>query len=226
MDSIIQEEFDKRQGDIDVIIELVELLSSGSTIDILCDNGDIKTLDYEDRLLNSLVSVISLVTYNQIESTMRGGLEALYDDIADNSISYEELRRDIQKEVLGGILSKYTSGKKLHEEVQGSLNLKVPSLSLNIRKIFNGNIDSSKIYNIRDAYGIALDANPEYRNGVEVTYFKDARNDLAHGNISFSEYGSVNPHSEIISKSKRVSGYLKSVISGFNSYIESKGYRA
>ena len=59
-----------------------------------------------------------------------------------------------------------------------------------------------------------------------LTDFKDARNDLAHGNISFSEFGSSHPHNEIIDKSRRVSGYLKSVITAFDNCIEEKKYRS
>jgi len=226
MNSMIQEEFNKRQEDIETIIDLVEALVCGTTLDILSEEGDIKQFDYNERLINSLVSVISLITYNQIESTMRGGIEALYDDIADNNISYEELRETIQKEVLSGILRKYESGRNLHTAIQNKLSLKIPGLSLNIKKVFNGNIDSEKVYKVRDTYGLNLTTRPTDRNGVDITDFKDARNDLAHGNISFSEFGSSHPHNEIIDKSRRVSGYLKSVITAFDNCIEEKNYRS
>lgn len=227
MDSIIQEEFDHRQDDIELIIELVEKLSEGSTLDILNDtNSEIETFNYQDRLINTLSSVICLMTYNQIESTMRGCLEALYDDISDNQVSYEALKEDIQKEVLTGILKKYDTGKSLHSSVGSNLHINAPAISLNIRKVFNGNIDSQKVYDIKNTYGVNVLADSAYRNGVDITSFKDARNDLAHGNISFSEYGDNNPYSDVISKSKRVTGYMNSVISAFDTYIDEQKYKS
>lgn len=226
MDSIIQEEFDRRQEDIDLVINLVEKLAQGSTLDILNVNGDIETFDYQENLISTLSSVICLMTYNQIESTMRGCLEALYDDISDNNISYEVLKEEIQREVLNGILKKYDSGKSLHKTVGGDLHLKAPAVSLNIRKVFNGNIDSQKVYDIKNTYGVSIPQNPEHRNGIDITAFKDARNDLAHGNISFSEYGDDNPYTDIIIKSSRVSSYMKSIITAFDSYIDQQHYRS
>ncbi|HIF5826069.1 TPA: MAE_28990/MAE_18760 family HEPN-like nuclease [Vibrio parahaemolyticus] len=227
MNSIIQEEFDHRQDDIELIIELVKKLSKGSTLDILNEeNEDIETFDYQERLIDTLSSVICLMTYNQIESTMRGCLEALYDDISDNNISYDALKEDIQKEVLNGILKKYDTGKSLHNSVGSALHLKAPAVSLNIRKVFNGNIDSKKVHDIKNTYGVNVLADAAFRNGVEITSFKDARNDLAHGNISFSEYGNDNPYSEVISKSTRVTGYMNSVISAFDIYIDEQKYKS
>jgi len=227
MNSIIQEEFDRRQDDIELIIDLVNLLSEGDTIDVLMENSaEIKSYDYDSRLISTLSSVISLMTYNQIESTMRGCLESLYDDISDNEISYEELKQEIQKEVLSGLIKKYETGNKLHSVVESDFNQRAPVASLNIRKIFNGNIDSKKVYTIRDIYGVSIANNPNHRNGVDITTFKDARNDLAHGNVSFSEYGDSNPYTDTISKSGRVSEYLRAVIYGFDDYIEQKNYKS
>lgn len=227
MDSIIQEEFDRRQEDIDLVIELVEKLAKGNTLDILNNtNAEIESFTYHDRLINTLSSVLCLMTYNQIESTMRGCLEALYDDISDKNISYDALKTEIQKEVLNGILKKFETGKKLHDSVGKELHLRAPAASLNIRKIFNGNIDARKIYDIKDTYGVIIPVNPAHRNGTDITTFRDARNDLAHGNISFSEYGDNNPYSDVINKSNRVTGYMSSIISAFDTYIEEQNYKS
>ncbi|RDL28810.1 hypothetical protein DA099_17225 [Photobacterium damselae] len=227
MSSIIQEEFEHRQEDIDLIIELINFLSNSNSIIVHPDNEEEhRSYSYDSRLISTLSGVISLMTYNQIESTMRGCLEALYDDMTDNNIHYHDLKVDIQKTILDGIVKNYPNGNLLHGKVGAELTKKLPLASLNIRKVFNGNIDSQKIYKIRDTYGISFSVNPALRNGVEITSFKDARNDLAHGNISFSKYGNDNPYTEVIDKSGRVSGYLRAIISGFDSYIEEKKYKS
>lgn len=217
MESIIQEEFDCRQEDIDLIIDLIMELQKGDFIKSNIDN---------DRLVNTLSSVISLMTYNQIESTMRGCLESLYDDINDKKIPYDQLKNDIQLEVFNGILKKFTTGKGLHSAVGTNFHLMAPIISLNIRSIFNGNIDTKKIHAIKEKYAVNVDADIAYRNGMDITSFKDARNDLAHGNISFSAYGNRNPYTEVIDKSNRTSGYMKAIISAFDLYISNQDYKS
>ncbi|EGR3918669.1 MAE_28990/MAE_18760 family HEPN-like nuclease [Vibrio cholerae] len=227
MESLIQEEFTLRQDDIDLIIELTEKISKGKRISVHDSSGEtIEILEYGEKTVNVLKSALFLLAYNQVESTMRGCLEQLYDDITDNNIGYDELKSEIQTTILKGLLKNYQSGGELKKVVQNQLNLKSPSASLKIKKVFNGNIEASTIYDIRDTYSIKISPKPTDRNGVDITTLKEARNDLAHGNISFSEFGGRHPFETVKETVSRSSSYLISVIEGFQTYLDSKGYKA
>lgn len=224
MDSIVHDEFYERQDDLELIIDLIQSLKDGSKIQVTKSDGTTSTLNYDDKLTNTLCSALFLLTYNQIESTMRGCLESLYDHFSDENVSYRTLKADIQKEILNGIVKNYENGEKLHDSVGSELELKSPSISLNIRKVFNGNIDTSKVLDIKKTYGINITQNPAHRNGCDISAFKTARNDLAHGNKSFSKLGAENSLPEVINMSERVALYLDTLIDAFNEYINNKDY--
>ena len=227
MNSLIQEEFSLRQEDIDLIIELTEKLSKGNHIEIKNSNDEsVDELDYTEKTINVLKSVVYLLAYNQTESTMRGCLEQVYDDIADNEVSYDELKSDIQTAILKGLLKKFDSGVTLKRSVQNQLSMNSPQASLEIRKVFNGNVEAQTIYDIRDTYSIPIHPRAEDRNGTDITALKKARNDLAHGNISFSEFGAEKPLQEVKDTIVRTSSYLESVIQGFDQYIADSGYKS
>ena len=98
MRSPILDEFEERQSDLDHIIELTKFLNEGNTIVIRSEKGkEIDSFQYGDKTLHILNGVINLMSYNQVESTMRGCLLSIYDDISDNRIKYDELKREIQK---------------------------------------------------------------------------------------------------------------------------------
>ena len=115
---------------------------------------------------------------------------------------------------------------KLRNKLSTNINLSLPSASLNIRKVFNGNIRAKTIYDIADKYSIIINSKADDREGTDITDLLKARNDLAHGNISFSEFGENNTYTETVNRSGRSSSYLRSVITAFNDYISAKGYKS
>lgn len=225
MDNIIKEEFDDRQADIDILIDLVELFGKGEKIIVKDDEDDvIDSFSIEDQLVNVLKSVIFIMSYNQVESTLRGCLESVYDDFEDNEICYDQLLDSIQTEILNGLLKTYDSGKTLRNSVRNQLSLKAPKASLRIKKVFSGNVTRDTITKIKKDYGLRIDAPPEARDGQDLTTLKDARNDLAHGNYSFSKFGRSNSLQDSIQISKRTSAYLNATISHFADYVDNQRY--
>jgi hypothetical protein len=225
MTDIIQEEFDARQSDLDALIALTTLIDKGKILSIKAENGnEPDTLVVNEQLIDVLKSVIHIVTYNQVESTVRGCIEAVYDNLDDNNIGYDMLRKDIQKEILSGILKGYESGNTLHGKVGSELNLKTPRVSLNLKKVFSGNVSRDTFTYLKDSYGLKVNAPREARDGQDLGGLKNARNDLAHGNISFSKFGAKDSLIEFIAISGRTSCYLQSAIMSFEDYIENKQY--
>ncbi|EGU59514.1 hypothetical protein VINI7043_09806 [Vibrio nigripulchritudo ATCC 27043] len=228
MSSLTRDEFDLRQEDIDLFNELLDALNKGRCLDVLDERtGEICKLDYSERLIHVLNSVVYLLTYNQIEASMRGCIEELYDDITDAGVGYDDLKETIKTEILRGLLRNFESGSKLKENLpDGPLSLSAPSTSLNVRKIFNGNIKLENIREILSKYDVSTVFPSTCRDGQDIDKFKYARNNLAHGVFTFSDYGSKNTSSDIIDMSERASIYVKTVVDSFEQYTFKREYKA
>jgi hypothetical protein len=226
MTDLILEEFERRQEDIDLMIDFITSISEGSYIKVYNeDNDELKNIQCKMDLVSTLNSLLHLMTYNQAESSIRGCIESLYDDFTDSSIRYSQLKPLIQKELLTGIYRKFENAKTLHDAVGSSIDEKIPSISLDVDKILSGNVERKTIAKIAENYNIIINAPAGSRDGTELGNFKNARNDLAHGNISFSKFGATKPLEATIAESNRVTSFLRSVIISFGDYISNKDYK-
>lgn len=231
MASLIQDEFDVRQDDIDLLIDLTKKLNemnvSGYSADYLDENEDINSLHVSQRLIDVMKSALYLLAYNQTESTMCSCLAEVYDKIDDNEVTYDELKPGIQKAVIRGLLKRYSGGGgTLVSTIDGKLSLNSPKASFDVENVFSGNIKTESIHELKNAYGINVAWNASHKNGIDITTLKDARNDLAHGNMSFSRYSSSKDLEVVIGEVNSSSSYLNAVISGFEQYVNNCEYKA
>lgn len=228
MSSLTRDEFDIRQEDIDLFNDLLGVINKGQTLDVLDERtGDIHTHTYSERLVHVLNSVVYLLTYNQIEASMRSCIEELYDEIQDANVGYDDLKESIKTEILRGLLRNFESGSKLKEKLpDGPLSLSTPSASLNVRKIFNGNIKLESIREILEKYDVNASFPRSCRDGQDIDKFKYARNHLAHGVITFSNFGSNNTSEDVIKMSERASTYVKTVVDSFEQYTNAQDYKS
>lgn len=222
MDSIAKENFNKRLDDIDLIRELSTVIdeklknakSSKSTVE----------LTINEDALNVLKSCLQMLTYNLVESSMRNCLEGVYDHIEDKGVGYSELSANVQEEILSGFLKKFDSGSFFRNEVKNDLNLLGPKASLAPKKIFNGNIDSAKVHSIKKKYRLSLTPHKDLRNGTDLDGLKDSRNELSHGNSSFSDHGRKDDLITLLEQTDRIVNYVKSVINAFENYTSEQCY--
>jgi hypothetical protein len=221
MSSLIREELDAKQEDLDLIIELTEFLATSNDIRTMDSSGNELAID--DKLIDILKSVIHMMSYNQVESTLRGCVEEVYDHLADNEVGYDKLQNCMQKEILSAVVK---NNDNIYDLVGSDLNLKIPKASLQIKKVFNGNVSKKTFNDINDHYGLRVQANSENKDGVGLGVIKHARNELAHGNMSFSKHGRKASLEEFLEISKSVSSYMQSTITAFDDYIEDEKYLA
>jgi len=230
MNSLIREEFDKKQENIDIVIELTQFLEKGDLLRIsdstLPQASNTGELAFNEQLVDVLKSVIYMMSYNQLESTARSCLENVYDHLEDNQVGYDQLQPNIQKEILTAVIKNHDNGKKIHHIIGSNLNKKIPKASLKIKKVFNGNVSRDTFQKINEDYGLRVMPSAENRDGIDLDTLKDARNDLAHGNKSFSEFGAGDSTHQFIELSTRVSAYISSAITAFDDYIDQESYLA
>ncbi|MBM6493581.1 MAE_28990/MAE_18760 family HEPN-like nuclease, partial [Phocaeicola dorei] len=91
---------------------------------------------------------------------------------------------------------------------------------------FNGNVDLRTILNVCKDFKLQLRAIPN-KDGVATTLkaVKDARNHLAHGDVSYSNFGSTILLSDIIKYKKDTLDFLSFFINRVEQYISNKEYK-
>ncbi|PKG37171.1 MAE_28990/MAE_18760 family HEPN-like nuclease [Psychromonas sp. Urea-02u-13] len=219
MSSGLQEDLDARQDDLDLIIKLTSFLSKQVNSSIKGSN-DVE-LQINDELLDILKSVIHMMNYNQVESTLTLGMEKLYDDFSDNEVGYSQLKPSIQRKVLSAV---HKNDTNIYKAVTNNLDLNVADASLDLTKLFNGNVTLSTFDDIKQSYDIRV--NGPRRDELEEDFntLKKTRNDLSHGNKSYSELGRQNSLKNFLEVSSSVSSYMQHTVTAFDTYINNKKY--
>lgn len=220
MNSVLQDELNNRQADLDLIIDLTKFLSKQVGTSIEAGNEE---LLINDELINILKSVIHLMNYNQVESTLTSGIELLYDRFADNCVGYSQLRAPIQKKILSTV---HKNSENIYNAVTNDINLNIPKASLKIKKLFNGNITKDTFSEMRRDYGIRVQGGRYGGNAEDLEILRDTRNDLAHGNKSFSSHGRGDSLAEFLRISNNTSLFMASTVITFDDYINNDKYLA
>ena len=110
----------------------------------------------------TLKSTGYLLLYNLIESTIRNAIEAIFDDINEKEVSFDDLRDDIKKIVIENF-KQNRSSKNLLADIT-NISLDIVSASFDKQKLFSGNIDAKKIKKIAREYGFSYETNERKTN--------------------------------------------------------------
>lgn len=184
--------------------------------------------------LNSPVLRASVVLslYNIIESTISQSLTYIHDEINSSRTSYNNLT----KEIRNLILVYFYRHKDKNNDVHNSLEVLHKTVDL-IRgkgcfylpydvmsesyQLYSGNLDAKSIRKVMLKYGIFV--SDDY--GRKLVRIKNGRNTLAHGNLSFEEYG----RDVVVTALKEylfdVSSFLNEVISKVDEFTTQKKYK-
>ncbi|WP_273804302.1 MAE_28990/MAE_18760 family HEPN-like nuclease [Providencia rettgeri] len=223
--SDLRDDFNERIDDINETIAMAEELEASY---IQMKNN---SLSIEDDLLSFtrkidiLKSTLHMLSYNLVECTTRGCIEAIYDHMKDSNICYNDLKLELQKKTLNRIVIDYPNDiERLHRRIGNNISQKLIEVSFNVRKEFNGNITKSTIGDIKKRYGIIMNDAPECRNGVDLDTLKDIRNDLAHGNTAFSKKGAIDTVNDVISRVKNINDFMLLFILATEEYLANQGY--
>lgn len=165
-----------------------------------------------------------LVLYNAVEASARGGIEAIYDEMAVHRIPFDDLRPELKKHVVQGFKKHFSNndGDKItmlaHEMI---------AKSFNVAKVFSGNVDARVIREKSDIYGFSITTDyATTHDGSDLVVVKGTRNDLSHGLVSFGEVGRNYTARELHNLGKRVLRYMEAVLVEIDTYLDNGGYIA
>lgn len=216
-------EYNKRLNEVELYFNTLELLDRGrcsiSCTDIL---GKEISKEIDDDLSTILKANGFLLLYNLVEATIRNSIDAVLNSIHSSTVTFSSLSDNFRKIWLKQE-SKGIVVEKNQEKIMSIANTILENEILSFEKDcinISGNIDAQKIREILKQFG-----GNEIGNGRDLKIIKDKRNNLAHGEYTFSEIGKDYSIQDLIGYKDETKQYLSKVINEIQDYIDNQKYR-
>lgn len=180
-------------------------------------------------LLRIMKSNLILMLYNITEACITSGFKEIFMKINSENISYTQIISQIQEHWTNYEIKKLFNSKssiKTHQQTTRNLISQVLNqnpLNLSFNKKFidmEGNLDSKKIQEICKNYNIHHNAT----GTPSLLTIKQGRNNLAHGDMSFSQYAQSISISELEKYKDDVLLYLNKILDGMKDYYDNREY--
>lgn len=199
-----EEEFKRRNTEIDEYLTHLETLESASGLSV--------------TLMNTMKSSALLMIYNIVESTMTNLLQDLFDHLQNESVSFDDLN-DKMKELVLGFAKKHNPGKLIGKMRTQTLDLAVACFERS--EVFSGNLDAKEIRETMKRIGVKM--THAYTESA-LQNVKNERNNLAHGNKSFSDCGKDYTAVQLRDIQKKTQTVLAKAIADFDGFLTQQAY--
>ncbi|NEP89582.1 MAG: hypothetical protein F6K18_23635 [Okeania sp. SIO2C2] len=218
MTSILVQYFNERSEEVSKYFIFLQSLQQGKIKLITESQGNSKAKKIYTELENTLKASAYLLLYNLIESTMKDAIEAIFDELKNQGVSFDNIRPELQKIVLRNLKQK-NPDKVLQKIVDISRD--IITVGFDKEKLFSGNIDAKKIKEIAQEYGLSAKTKIDSSDLLTV---KDNRNDLAHGIRPFAEVGKKISADELMEIKNKVVEYLRQILENIETYLDNQEY--
>lgn len=187
---------------------------------------------------NVLKANIFLLLYNLVESSFKNALEKICIQISSDELKYKDVTPEIKKM---WIEKEYKNFENLtipkHTQKSEVIMKKIDDIANDIIKIefyrnpektkndnISGNVDAREIKKINEKYGAKLDTEPDIDTNSLLTV-KSKRNNLAHGDETFSECGRDYTFEKLEKIKEESIVYMRFILSHIENFINVKKYK-
>lgn len=220
MNSVFRD-FGARVREVNGYFLFVEKLANEEvSIQPLNEPANVFPTSKNDELLKTLKAASYLLLYNLVESTMRNAIEAIFTELKNRQISYDNCRFELKKEIL----------KNFKKRSIDTIFPKLMSLAQDVifetferQEIFSGNLDAQSIRETAKRFGFQV---PQEKNFWQLRTIKDHRNDLAHGIKSFADIGREASASDLKEARAQTVKLLAKTLRGIKNYLVYQEYLA
>lgn len=220
--SFVFENFQERSEEVSKYFIFLQNLQQGKIKLVEEIPGNNKAQERDKVLENTLKASAYLLLYNLIESTMKNAIEAIFDELQNQGVSFDDIRPELKKIILVNL--KRRNPDKILDEIQ-DISLDIVKVGFNREELFAGNIDSKLIRETAKKYGFYSPTDDKkITNGEDLYLVKNNRNDLAHGSKSFTEVGKEKGADELIKIKNQVVEYLEGILKKVETYIDKQEY--
>lgn len=229
----VRHNFQKQKEEIELFYNFLdEIINHDARLIIDPPNDTIKTIKVETIAITK--SSFFLMLYNCVESTVANCLRAILREIESDGCKYNDLIDELQIASLAAFdynvkkcESKDEKNKCMKQQIDFQTGFSVFHLDLksltasSSQGNFSGSLDAKEIRKIFSR--LALDLSTMRCDELE--QIKKCRNKLAHGEVSFEEYGRDHSIQYLQLSKDHTLTYLDDLISNVDHYLTSKGYR-
>lgn len=111
----------------------------------------------DEDIQKTLKASFFLLLYNLIESSMRSGIEVIYDHLERESVTFNELNGSFKRRILNDTKRGVITADHLHTYTNNCLEREIIKASYRSEKLFSGNIDHKLIKHLSEQYGFSCD---------------------------------------------------------------------
>lgn len=210
--------FEERKEEVKKFLDFLELLVNRRPV----FKVDGEEVNIEISLTHILKAQGYLILYNLVESTIANTVSSVHYELCEKQINFNKLPNNLQKKLLQQLCKE---GFSLVTPISStsSLSNEIIKNSYNKKVLFSGNIDRKFITKLSQNYGFEI-TNTDYEltgHGNFMTQIKQQRNDLAHGNISFTDCGRNTSTDELLTAFEQIPNFLESFISNVEDMLSS-----
>ena len=216
-------EYDKRKNEINSYIQLVSILDN--------DGAKLSDIDGNNLNISSVQSKVCkasfyLLLYNLIEATVMNGITSIYDRIKDEHLKFNDIKEDLRKVWWHSKSESIISCPKneVTETVYAHFIDAINTSEIEFGRFVSGvsgNLSADGVRKVCHKYGIQ-----PVSDGRDLESIKTNRNNLAHGNKSFSDIGQDLTTPQLLEIKERVFTFLDQYVNNINYYLENNCYRA
>ena len=223
MTNVLIQDFTERSKEVSKYFIVLKSLEQGTTqLSMRNKNGNLKIKEIDPELLKTLKASGFLLLYNLVESTMRNVIEAIFDQLKNADVSYDQIRPELKKTVLRNL--KKRNPDKIFLSIT-SISVDIITAGFDKEDLFSGNIDARKIRDTAIEYGFSHSTDQlKTGNGTDLLTIKATRNDLAHGIKSFTEVGRDKTADELLEIKNKTISYLRQIVKNIEIYLDNQEY--
>jgi hypothetical protein len=216
-------DFNTRVEEINKYFLLIEGLDTETIKLATIEDSDKQTIrSIDNDLANTLKANGFLLLYNLVESSMRNAIEAIFDELKTKKVPFDSVRLELKKIVLQNF--KNRSPDDIYTKIT-DISLDIIAAGFNSRELFSGNIDQKEITRIARSYGFSCETDySKTKHGENLYTVMKNRNDLAHGNKSFSEIGKDTSVEDLLRIKEEVIEYISQILRNVEKYLTAQEY--
>ena len=219
---IIQRNFTKRATDINETFTLIDfIVNIESHKNLPITHIDSKKILYVSQEMQCAIKAqFLMLLYNIVESTVCDCLNAIYDSIGDEELTFSELSDEMKNMYRNNLRRTSNPNYKKTDAELMALPVRFAGLAVNI----SGSLDMRRIIEVFSEHGCHLNQTKREKYANSFLVVKNKRNNLAHGNISFSECGSNYLISDLQKFKSDILCCMQEVVTQTRDYISQRLY--